>query len=165
VWIKAQAVRVDVTPLPGSTTPKIGGTHIRSPERANFGIRSVLRRSFCIALLAFQFLFLNVVIPGHRRGVIPLSGAASVSGMADLGCSLCGQPSAPPAPGKASKSGSPQSCAICTIAAHLMLPPAFQVLLAALGLLMCPGVLTPARVETLRFIPTYFGRAPPASRI
>jgi hypothetical protein len=51
------------------------------------------------------------------------------------------------------------------MAAHLTVPPAFEVLLAALGLLMCLGVLAPARVQTLGFIPTYFGRAPPLSRI
>jgi len=82
--------------------------------------------------------------------------------MSDLGCSLCNRP---PAPAKAPKSGLPPFCSICSIAAHLTVPPAFQVLLAALGLLMCLAVLAPARVETARFIPTYLGRAPPLSRI
>jgi hypothetical protein len=102
-------------------------------------------------------VFLNIIIPGHRRGAIPLSGA-SVSGIANFGCILCTQS---PAPGKAPKSGLPPYCAICAIAAHLTVPPAFEVLLAALGLLMCLGVLAPERVQTLRFIPTYLGRAPP----
>jgi hypothetical protein len=107
-------------------------------------------------------VFLNLVIPGHRRGVVPLSGAASANGISDIGCSLCSHWPAPPlAPGKAPKPGPPAFCAICSIAAHLMLPPAFEVLLAALGLLMCLGVLAPARVSKPRLIPAYFGRAPP----
>jgi hypothetical protein len=109
----------------------------------------------------FQFLFLNVIIPGHHRGVIPLSGAASVSGMADFGCSLCSRIPPPPGSGKTPKSGLPSFCAICAIAAHLTVPPAFEMLLPVPGLLMCLGILAPARVETPRLIPTYFGRAPP----
>lgn len=157
------ASAVDDT-CPGVYCSQLEGSHIGIADRSNFTFGFVLRRSFCVALLLFQFVFLNVIIPGHRRGAIPMSGAASVNGIADFSCSLCSQPPVQPAPGKAPKSRLPAPCAICAIAAHLMLPPAFELLLAPLGLLMCLGVLTPARVETLRFIPTYFGRAPPLSR-
>jgi hypothetical protein len=72
------------------------------------------RRGLCLVLLIFEALWLNVIVPGHRRGIVQLPGA----------CPLC---AASPVHSSSSHTDSPASspatCAICSFAAHLSTPP------------------------------------------
>ena len=88
-------------------------------------ISRVRRRGLHYILLIFQVLWLNVVVPGHRRGIVPVPGEARQNTVV---CPLCAaRASASTASSRPSKSGSPcnapEHCAICFFAAHLTLPP------------------------------------------
>ncbi len=102
----------------------------------------MLGRSFRVFLLVFEALFLNVVIPGHTRGMITLSGKESVHGIADLGCPFCCDSGTRPrkdAPTRQDR----QDCAICHLALCLTTVPPADLRLGELGLL--PLLVLPVR--------------------
>jgi len=85
--------------------------------------------------LVFQAFWLNVVVPGHQRGIVQLPGAVAAASRYRAPCLSCGCDAAP----KSSKSDSPASrsgtCAICFFAAHLSIPPTVDLSLARLNFL------------------------------
>ena len=122
-------------------------------------LRRVRGRWFNLAILIFEALFLNVVIPGHQRGIVQLPGAVAQAGAACPLC-CCGQPSSqdpknhPPA--------KPGTCAICAFAAQLSVPPVLDCTLARLSLL-CPVADRIADVPIARIILLPFDeRGPPS---
>jgi hypothetical protein len=119
-----------------------------------------------LALLIFQAIWLNVILPGHTRGVVTTPGSE---------CSACESSSAPQrttccdaaaaattkrgqAPDPA---GRAQHCALCAFAARLTLPPVIDLTPAPLGFLERMTLAPPARAQSIQLIPTYDGRAPP----
>jgi hypothetical protein len=118
------------------------------------------RRGLCIALAIFEAIWLNVIVPGHRRGIVQMPGA-SAAGVCP--CCCCGEasPSHPGDPKHDSQGGPASTCAICNFAAHLSVPPVVDFTPPPLKL------LGPAEAETARraiaritLIP-FDGRGPP----
>ena len=120
-------------------------------------------RGFRLALVAFQFLWLNIIVPGHQRGIVSLPGTQ---------CEACETPAAPPA--RACCAHHPKTppavpldkanhCAICFFAARLS--PAIAVdfthpplrMIARLDAPLAPLIHSP------EFAFTYHGRAPPTA--
>ncbi|MGA3068054.1 MAG: DUF2946 family protein [Tepidisphaeraceae bacterium] len=124
-----------------------------------FACRS-LKNSVAIFLLIFEGIFLNVIVPGHTRGVVTLSGKCSATSMADLGCPFCArQSSSDP---KHAPNGKEQSeCAICNLAVRLTLPPAIDFVPP----LVCTAVViespVPGLAPTLGVQYVRHDRAPP----
>src|SRR5436305_12525362 len=95
-------------------------------------------RAVRVAMIVFQAVWLNAVLPGHTRGVVTLPGGAedcsSCAAPASAGAGHCcpgdgarrGQP--PMAPGRAGR------CALCHLAARLTIPPAIDLRPPALQL-------------------------------
>jgi hypothetical protein len=117
------------------------------------------RKLIAILLLAFQAFFLNVVVPGHVRGAVTLSGNRSAS-LSELGCPFCAsshthQKSPTPA--------NPSDCEICYIAVGLMLPPPVDFDLVKLGVISLAPVQPPAVVVISSQVRPIPSRAPPTS--
>jgi hypothetical protein len=107
-----------------------------------------------LAFILFQALWLNVVLPGHARGVVVLPGAC---GGIDRACCHRDQPLKGDTPAKRAA-----NCAVCAFAARLSLPPVVDLELGRLGRI---GIVqTPAAGDlvSLEFLPTYLGCGPPA---
>jgi hypothetical protein len=86
----------------------------------------------CALLLAFQFFFLNVLLPGHTRGAITLSGKSMVCSLGDLGCPFCDHASGPKKiPTRQDRS----DCAICHLAMRITTETPVDFRLAEFGLL------------------------------
>jgi hypothetical protein len=112
-------------------------------------------RAMRILLLIFEALWLSVVVPGHRRGVVPLPGERCVAcePAKQRGCSER----------NSSKPVDPAShCAICYFAARLSPPPAIQFAPPRLQFLCAAQSPVPPSRPTLPLLPTYDGRGPPS---
>ena len=122
----------------------IGEANRESPRRfvhidfeflgAMVRLRVMRRRWFSLAIALFEAFFLNVVVPGHQRGVVQLPGSDSSSGQSCPFC-CCGQNSSPANSKLSQDNNSPKragTCAICAFAAHLSVPPVFNFSLAPL---------------------------------
>ncbi len=120
----------------------------------------VLHRCFTIALVVFEAFFLNVVIPGHQRGIVQLPGANSAPIATCPFC--CADESSGHSGSKpGSPAGPPGTCAICSFAAQLSLPPVVDFSLPPLKLL-CPVYDEIAKAPIARIVLVPFdGRAPP----
>lgn len=97
-------------------------------------------RWFHLALILFETFFLNVVIPGHQRGIVQLPGANTQSASSCPFC--CCESTAQNHPNKSHSNDPPkhpETCAICAFAAHLTIPPVFDCTPEALKLL-CPVI-------------------------
>lgn len=108
-------------------------------------------------LLVFQSLFLNVIVPGHARGMITMDGRG--------GCPACccraastGDRSHRQAPTPADRA----NCAICNFAARITWAAPPNLSLPELGLVQLLPLPPPAVAVSLQIVPTYLGRAPPA---
>jgi hypothetical protein len=116
-------------------------------------------RVFCAFLLAYQFLFLNVVLPGHTRGAITLSGKSSVHSLADLGCPFCARSN----DSKKSPTRQDQSdCAICHLALRITLELPVDLRLTDLGLLYIARPCATATPFAAAVISLPLCRGPPA---
>jgi hypothetical protein len=124
------------------------------------------RKPIHLALLVFQFFWLNVVLPGHTRGIVTLPGATGCE-MADMAGASAHACCSAPRPAKSSRPpGSlpakrAAQCAICAHSLRITPPPVFDLTPPRAGLL---ELLPPpaARVaESSGFFATYLGRAPP----
>jgi len=113
--------------------------------------------------LVFQALWLNVIVPGHRRGVVSLPGEAPLPCHVIGAKSCCGS-SHPVGHGKPAAPGDPAlHCGICYFAARVTPTPPVSLAPEPLRLLeVLQPERTPARA-TVGFIPSYDGRAPPCS--
>jgi hypothetical protein len=116
-------------------------------------------RAARIAVLLFQALWLNVILPGHRRGIVALPGSECES------CRLACAPACHHSPGD-SKDSVPVDpaahCAICHFAAMLSLPPAIEVAPTTHRFLELRPAPIIERSASVPFPGTYDGRAPPA---
>ena len=121
------------------------------------------RRGLTIALLLFEALWLNVIVPGHTRGIVGLPGeqCAACETCADTSCYRCSRTSQ----GDSHKQpvGDPAAhCAICHFAARVSLPVAIDLTPPKLHLVGLIADECPARPSTIEFSTPYDGRAPPA---
>lgn len=108
--------------------------------------------------MAYQTFFLNVVVPGHTRGAITLTGRA-LAGRLE-GCACCCD-SKPANSKDAPTPKDRQNCAICNLAAHYTLPPVIDFRLSDLGLLKLLPVSPAATIDPSEFVPTYYACGPP----
>jgi hypothetical protein len=113
----------------------------------------------CAFLLGFQAFFLNVVIPGHTRGVITLSGKSGVCSAADLGCPFCRHSGGPQ---KSPTSKNPSDCAICHLALRITTNPPIDFHLDDLGLLELAVIPPRPAPIVATIVLVHFSRGPPA---
>jgi hypothetical protein len=126
-------------------------------------------RTLRIAVLVFQAIWLNVVVPGHKRGAVADAGwscaacDALPAPQADSSCPRCDS-NGPPTHGNQppAHDDPAQHCAICHFAAHLSLPPAIDLSLSPHFLVETAQAFTAASAPAFTFASTYDGRAPPA---
>ncbi|WP_428938727.1 DUF2946 family protein [Fontivita pretiosa] len=116
-----------------------------------------------IALILFQTLWLNVILPGHTRGIVTLPGGSDDPASGRVACSGCcgggGSDSSPtdkPTPRDRAR------CAICFFAARLTAPPVVDLRPPPLELTALVPIPRPVAFESLQLIPAYDSRAPPA---
>ena len=122
-------------------------------------------RAFRVALLVFEALWLNVIVPGHQRGVVRLPGESCPACEADSAPRECchAQATRQSIPTKHKPAGDPaQHCAICYFAARLCTPPVIDLSPPPLRLVEQLPVPAAHTRESFKVRPTYYGRAPPA---
>jgi hypothetical protein len=115
-----------------------------------------------MALLVFQALWLNVIVPGHTRGIVTLPGSPCAEGMCDASrWSAC-------CPGERDHSQKqPISreraarCAICSFAARVTPSPVVDFTHPPLRFLHVMPAARTDRPEVAPGLVTYDGRAPP----
>jgi hypothetical protein len=126
-------------------------------------------RALRLAVLLFQALWLNVIVPGHQRGIVAMPGwscEACEKQATQPDSSCCAIRNARQAnepAGRPPVHGDPaRHCAICHFAAHLSLPPELDLSLSRLFL--AETSLPPAgeSIGGRDFFATYDGRGPPA---
>lgn len=124
----------------------------------------VKRRAFrgwvALFLLAIEAVFLNLIVPGHTRGVITLTGKSSCASLADLGCPLCAHRSSDN-PKQAPTGKDRSECAICQLAICILSPPAIDLGLGELGLLKIIPPPNSEEAAVAAMVRTYDGRGPP----
>jgi hypothetical protein len=115
-------------------------------------------RAFRIALLAFQAIWLNAIVPGHTRGVVTLGGATChTSTVAQHGCCPSKASSKQPAvPTKPSA-----QCAVCHFAARITPPPVIDLRPPPLALTSQRVEIIPRSADSADLPPAYYGRGPP----
>lgn len=116
----------------------------------------------CWSLILFQFLWLNVIIPGHTRGAITIPDSSSAGGETAAADTCCAVP-ASPADGE---DGRPtpderRRCAVCYLAAGYTIPPVFTIDLAPVGLIACIPLRAAAQVASRHIPLPYFPAGPP----
>jgi hypothetical protein len=119
------------------------------------------RRWLVFAFAVFQTIWLNVIVPGHQRGIVQLPG--SHSSCPDCCCNCRNGPaeSNHPKNGNA-PAPKPAGCAICFFAAHLSIPPVVDFTLPPHRLLgAVPDEIAHHLFARICFIP-FDGRGPPA---
>ncbi len=120
------------------------------------------KRAILGFLLVYQAVFLNVVLPGHTRGAVTLDGKHTAGGP----CCCCGGDEGttrrPVGQGPAGPSRRDRDhCAICSFAARVTPPPAFDFRLPPLGLLERLPPPVPATATSVARIRTYLACGPP----
>jgi hypothetical protein len=116
-------------------------------------------RAFRIALLLFQAVWLNVIVPGHTRGVVSLPGTTCESCRQSLlsCCSAEHPDKSHPAPVRDPAS----HCAICYFAARLSLPPVIDFTPPRLGIAEILDPPAPMSAPSIRVPLLLRDRAPP----
>jgi hypothetical protein len=114
-----------------------------------------VNRGLRVALIVFQALWLNVLLPGHTRGVIVTPGTARQVH------DCCRSEGAPGKDTPADSQRRAAHCAICFFAAHLSTPPVIDLSAPPLGLTDTLKPVAPTVCHAAEFVPTYLGRAPP----
>ena len=116
----------------------------------------MLGRAGRISLVVFQFVWLNMVVPGHTRGAVTLPGTRQQA-------SCCVHRTDKSKDQNPAKPGNdPCHCAICSFSARLTVPETIDLTPPALELL---AIAEPVKIESIHTfsIPAPFdGRAPPA---
>jgi hypothetical protein len=121
-------------------------------SRSNF-IGSV-RYSVALAVLLYEALFLNVLVPIHTRGAITLSGRE--------GASCCASHETQKSSKRTPTDKDRQNCAVCNFAARMSTPPVVSCVMPELGLVQLLPVPPPVTADSIAVRLPYFGRAPPA---
>jgi hypothetical protein len=154
--------RIVMTPSPNDKRICAVSPHHNSLlfEILLISLYAVFHRCFTFALVVFEAFFLNVVIPGHQRGIVQLPGTHSEP---IATCPFCCDGESPSH--SRSKSGVPGgpagTCAICSFAAHLILPPVVDFSLPPLKLLgPVSDEIAKAPIARIVLVP-FDGRAPP----
>jgi len=128
-------------------------------------------RAFRIAMIVFQAVWLNAILPGHTRGIVTLPGGpddcascALAAGTATDHCCPTADRDGHPVDGKAPISpGRAWRCAICHFAARLTVPPVIDLRPPALELAAVRPIEPSHRCVSLRFVPPYDACGPPAA--
>ena len=120
-----------------------------------------------LAVVVYQALFLNVLLPGHTRGAITLDGrhTPACCSPACYAPAVSSRGDVPPS-GKGPAVPSPRdrdNCAVCHFAVGLTPVLFFRTTVAALGLLGRRPPEPPRAAVSLDPIPTYFACGPPPS--
>jgi len=120
-------------------------------------------RTLRIALLLFQALWLNVIVPGHQRGVVALPGER---------CAACERPERSTSECCDMKEGGKREdvppkgdpalhCAICYFAARVTPPDYVDLTPPPLRFSHQVPVPTAEIRTSIELVPTYEGRGPP----
>ncbi len=114
-----------------------------------------------IALLVFQAVWLNVILPGHQRGALTLPGDVDScnSCQTTTPCPQCA--SGNPETKRVPTPGDKARCALCFFAVRLTIPATVDLTAPLHGFVERLVFPTPAVCESLFRNPTYLGRAPP----
>ena len=119
-------------------------------------------RGFRAALLAFQFLWLNIILPGHQRGVVTMPGAecpACEAPAEQTERACCARHTHVPHPVPSDRS---ERCAICFFAARVSQAVAFDFTHPPLQFVGMHELPPAAVSHSPQFASTYLGRAPPS---
>jgi hypothetical protein len=124
---------------------------------------NILRsRALRVAILLLQAVWINAIVPGHRRGEVALPGETCAAYQPHASSCCAEMAEIPPARHKAPRSGDPAShCAICHFAAALATPPAITLSPPPLTFLESIEPLVVERATAVLFVAPYDGRAPP----
>jgi hypothetical protein len=126
-------------------------------------LRQIRSRSFASALLVYQFIFFNILLPGHTRGAITLDGKHT---LVSVPCCCCGleNPAAKSTTGKSNGVPSQRDrdcCALCHFAARVLPTQFVGFTLPKMGLLDVLPVSNPDVPVSVDVIHTYQSRGPP----
>jgi hypothetical protein len=116
-------------------------------------------RAFRMALLVFQAIWLNAIVPGHTRGVVTLTGSEQRGTTMAAGAHCCpakGSSKNPAAPAKGSG-----NCAVCYFAARITPPPVIDLTLPPLMRTEVRVEVLPASADSAPLAATLFERGPP----
>jgi hypothetical protein len=123
-------------------------------------------RTLRVTFLLFQALWLNVIVPGHRRGEVALPGEAcaacqSAQASSDdccpAGAEQRRQDSHPP------KGDPARHCSICYFAARVTPPPVIDLTPPPIRFAHAAPVPVTDIRKSIAAVMTYDGRAPPKS--
>jgi hypothetical protein len=126
-------------------------------------------RALRLAVLVFQALWLNVIVPGHRRGIVQMPGAVSdpsgqnTSNSSTGGetCPFCVGSPTQKTPGNPNAPAPAANCAICFFAAHLSVPPVIDFAPPLLCLARVVPATAPMAAPFTRIPLVLHDRAPP----
>jgi hypothetical protein len=110
------------------------------------------------ALIVYQFIFFNIVLPLHTRGMITVDGKHTANAVC---CCCCGGRTRQ-APNSEPSQRDRQNCAICYFAAHVMPTPFPNLKLPEMGLLRILPPPQSMSALSLDHLLTYQSRGPPA---
>jgi hypothetical protein len=113
-------------------------------------------RKFSWPLILFQLIWLNVILPGHTRGLVTIGQSCEAK---TGGC--CSHKPADPA-SKAPTPDQQKRCAVCAFAAALSTPPAIDLSLDFIGIGRPIVLDRPASASALDLPSANRERAPPA---
>jgi hypothetical protein len=119
-----------------------------------------------IFLLVLQAFWLNVVLPGHQRGLIvlgPETGAAAAASDCHTKPTKCCHKEESSKPSPCDEQSRKSRCAVCAFAARLTVPPAPIVAPTLLELRHEAPTLALQRLFSPDLIPAYFERGPPVA--
>ena len=123
--------------------------------------RSVWR----ILFLVFQAFWLNVVLPGHTRGIVVMPCSEPAAGQRHACCAKPASSNEDPRDSRDRRESSDRAsrCAVCFYAVRLTLPPPFHVELRPLAFVGPSQVVCPLLPTKLHRSLPYDGRGPPVA--
>jgi hypothetical protein len=122
-----------------------------------------VRAAAIIALLVYEAMFLNILLPGHTRGSITLAPkdatpAAKAEAKSGGCCRIHNEPAQEQKPTEKDRA----SCALCFFAARLVTPPPALTAPVQLELVELLRAAEPTSRHAVDAFAAYDGRAPPA---
>jgi len=116
-----------------------------------------------ILILLFEALWLNAIVPGHQRGMVPLPGeSCETMGMAGPSSARACCEHRSDGRSTPIQHGDPaQHCAICYFAARLTVPPPIDFAPRPTALVERVKQTAPVIAVSLAVPATYDGRGPP----